>query len=369
MKNISIALSLACLLLNSCAKVPKIETAIRPVMVEKAQFVTKGPSLIFSGFSKSEKFIDRSFRVSGQILELPVRIGEKLKPGQIIARLDDHDYILELEKAQAAQNEALADARKAFAQYRRIRSLYESESASRDELDTARAAHEASKASVEKTTANLELAELNLSYTVIRAETCCCEISSKDAEVHENVAPGETVVTLSCGTKLEVEVAVPETQISNIKEGESVTVEFNAISNQVFQGIVHEVGPSASGGTTFPVTIKLEDAHEKLRSGMAAKVIIYTELEEKEPVIMVPIQSVADDDSGSFVFLYEPSGDQLGEAIKQHVTVGPMRPNGFVILSGVSKGDLVITAGLRFLHNKQKVKLVRNDFKPFKERL
>lgn len=355
--------------LNSCAKIPKPKTPVRPVMVEKVSLVTQGPPLIFSGFSKSEKFINRSFRVSGQIIDLPVRIGQKLKPGDLIARLDDHDYILEFEKARAAHNEALADARQALAQYRRIRSLYESESASRDELDTARAAHEASKAGVEKTTAGVEIAEQNLSYTVLRAENCCCEIAAKDAEVHENISPGETVVTLACGTQLEVEIAVPETQIAILKENQKVSVVFNTLPGEVFEGIIHEVGPSASGGTTFPVTVKLLKTPEYLRSGMAAKVIIETKLKNNRPVIIVPIESVGEDQIGHFVYIFEPIDSQRGVAIKHYVTIGDMWPSGFVIKEGLSPKQLVITAGLRFLHDKQNVKLIEKDFKPFKERL
>lgn len=341
---------------SSCEKIPKQTQPIRPVITETVEYTTSGPPLIFSGFSKSEKMINISFRVKGLIEKLPIRVGEKLEEGQLIAKLDDRDYVLELQRSKAALEEALADARKSSAQYKRIKVLYESESASRDELDTARAAHEAAKAAVEKAQSMVHLAEQQLSYTTIRAEGSSCEVSSKEAEINENVEAGQTVATLSCGSKLEVEIAVPENLISLIQEGEIADVTFNVMPEIKFRGTVSEVGVQSSGGTTFPVTVVLEDSHAQLRSGMAVKAMIFTK-EKHEPAILVPIIAVGKEEGKNFVYIFEGENG-VGVAKKRFVKIGQIRPGNFTIESGLKPGEKVIVAGLRFLQDGRKVKLL-----------
>ncbi|MCH9631198.1 MAG: Efflux pump periplasmic linker BepF [Chlamydiia bacterium] len=341
----------------SCEKIPKQSHPIRPVITETVKYTTSGPPLVFSGFSKSEKMINLSFRVKGLIEKLPIKVGEKLEKGQLIAKLDDHDYILELQRSNAALEEALADARKSSAQYKRIKALYESESASRDELDTARAAHEAAKAAVEKAESMVELAEQQLSYTTLIAEGTNCEVSSKKSEINENVDAGQVIATLACGRKLEVEIAVPENFIAQINENDHVDVHFNALSGMTFHGYVSEVGVQASGGTTFPVTVVLHDRHDELRSGMAVKAVVYTENKDKKPIILVPIEAVGKENGHNFVYVYE-GDEELGTVKRKQVTIGQLRPGGFTISSGLEPGEKVIVAGLRFLQDGKKVRLL-----------
>lgn len=349
-----------CLTLVSCTKKPEPELVIRPVMTQTVVYEKEGPPLIFSGFSKSEKFIDVSFRVGGLIEEFPIKVGEKLYPGQLIAQLDEKDFQLEMQKAKSALDEAQADSRKATAQYKRIKVLYESESASRDELDTARAAHEAGKAGVIRATSSLDLKKKDLLYTTLLAERDDCEVTSKVAEVGENVTAGQTIATLSCGRILEVEIAVSETEITKIYTGQKVLIFFNALPGNEFTGKVTEVSVTSEAGTTFPVTVTLDNYHELLRSGMAVKVVIPSSAPSEEPIILVPAVAVGEEASHNYVYVFKATGDGIGVAKKRRVTVGGLRPNGFIITSGLEEGDEVITAGLRYLQDGREVKLLKN---------
>lgn len=346
--------------LTGCTKKPEIEEEVRPVLTEKVEYYTGRPSLIFSGFSKSEKFISVSFRVGGLIAELPIKVGDRLKRGDLIAKLDETDFFLHVQRAEAALEEAHALLRKSSAQYKRIKTLYESESASRDELDTARAAFESAKAGVEQAESELDLSRKELSYTVLRAEQDHCEVAEKEAEINENVEPGETIATLTCGNILEVEIAVPESDIARIQQGEVVEVYFNTLPGEMFQGIIREVGVAASEGATFPVTIGLFDQDDRLRSGMAVKAIIPQPQLRDQNMIVVPLEAVAEDQKGNYVYVFEEEGDDIGIAHKVYVKIGELVPQGIVITSGLKPDQEIIIAGLRFLTDGKKVKRLKD---------
>lgn len=352
-------LSLLALLLLGCTKKMPDKQIIRPVMIETIHSVDEFPPMYFSGFTKAEKFLNVSFRVPGLIQKLPIYVGDHLNEGALIASIDPTDYQITLEEKQAALDAAESEARKARSQYKRIKSLYESESVSRDELDQARAANEGAKANVDQALAFVELAKKNLSYTKIYSQYPNAEVVSKEAEINENVKEGEQIATLTYGDRLEVEVAIPETEIVGIRRGKSVEVIVNAIPSKIYRATIKEVGVSSLGGTTFPVTVLFDQVLPEIRSGMAARVIIYDPVQPK--LIFAPLEAVGEDQDGQFVFLFEPTGDDFGTVKKQTVKVGEIRPNGFTILAGLKEGDEVITAGLRYLKSGMKVRRLKKE--------
>ena len=343
------------LLVCSCEKKQEEEETLRYVVVEDVTSTIEVPSQYFSGFSKAEKEIEISFRVSGQIETLPIKVGDRIQKGQILAKLDDHDYQLEYKEAESKLQEALAEKRRASSHYKRIKILYESDSASRNELDTARADYESSVANVEKAMATQDLAKKQLSYTTIYADKNYCEVSEKRAEIFENVDIGQTVAVLSCGRKYEVEIAVPETSIAEISVGEQMDIVFNALPDATFSGKVTEVGVVSDGGTAYPVTIALDQYSPQLRAGMAAKAIIYGK-EVQEPALVVPFEAVGEDKQGHYVYLFKPDANEEGIAVRQSVEVGDIIPGGFQIRSGLKEGDLIIVKGLRFIRDGKRVK-------------
>ena len=360
MHKLFVFISISALFLVGCAKKKDAPDAIRPVLTETLETYRDQPPLIFSGFSKSQKFINVSFRVGGLIEELPIKVGDRLYQGDLIARLDEEDFLLRVQKADAALEEALAEMRKSSAQYKRIKTLYESESASRDELDKARAAYESAKANVEQSDSELDLAKKDLSYTVLRADQNSCEVSEKYVEINENVEAGEPVATLTCGDTLEVEVAVPESEIAAIMQGDIVDVRFNTLPDEVFQGVVLEVGVSSSEGATFPVTVSLFDQDDRLRSGMAVKVFFPRPKIDEQGLLIVPIEAVDQDERGHFVYLFEEEKKEVGIARKTYVEIGDLLPQGIVIRAGLKPKQEIIIAGLRYLVDGKKVRRLKD---------
>jgi RND family efflux transporter MFP subunit len=159
-------------------------------------------------------------------------------------------------------------------------------------------------------------------------------------------------------SELEVEVSVPEGMITSIREGDEAIARFDALPDQDFAATVTEVGVSATGGaTTYPVTVSLAENPEAVRPGMAATVNFQFESQGGPDVILVPAHAVSEDAAGRFVYVVEPTGDGLGIARRREVVVGEISDLGLEILSGLSNGDLLVTAGVSRIRDGLEVKV------------
>jgi RND family efflux transporter MFP subunit len=329
---------------------PPLET-LRPVRTQQV-FSTGGVRVrAFSGVARSGTESKLSFRVAGAIVELPVRVGDSVGVGQLIARLDAEDYRLGVREAEAGLAQARAQAQNAESSYERVRDLYEADNASRADLDAALASFQSTEASVRASEQRLQLARQQLSYTRLTAPTAGA-VAAVPMEVNENVQAGQVVIYLNSGTDLEVEVGVPGVLISQVTEGDITEVTFDALPDRTFQATVSEVGVAATGtATTYPVTVVLEDADPDLRSGMAADVAFRFESGEGHELFIVPSVAVGEDRNGRFVYVVEPedgpgAGAGVGVIRRRPVRVGEMTTQGFEILEGLTDGEHVVVAGV-----------------------
>ena len=336
------------------------EIPLRPVKSITVSAANAERERDFSGTSKSSQEARLSFKVGGSIQNLAVNVGDLIKPGDIIAELDPIPY--ELQAQQARANLASSDAakRNAEANYQRLRNLYENNNASRNELDSARANAESTDAQVKANQKALEIAELNVEYTKLIANNDC-SIASVSVEVNENVSAGREVVRANCGSTLEVEIAVPGSLIQGIIQNTLAEITFTSIPDQTFSGRVTEVGVAATGGgNTFPVTVRIDNEHPDLRSGLAANIRITTQAgaNQNGNLIIVPSHTVIEDSQGRHVFLLD-SGTEEGVGIvrRQAVEIGELTSAGLEIKSGLTDGDQLITAGLTVVNDGMKVKI------------
>lgn len=342
---------------------PKPEL-LRPVRSQTVFFSNAEQVRTFSGVAKAGLEANLSFKVSGTVSQLHVKVGDRIKKNQLLAELDPRDFRLEVQRAEASLASAQAEARNARAEYARVRALYENRNASRNDLDQARAAAESSKAQVQSKQNSLELSRLQLNYTRLLAPVNC-SVASVPSEVNENVQAGETVVEVVCGARLEVVVAVPEIFIAKITKDMPVGVKFDAIMEAQFPARVTKVGVSTGRmATTFPVTVQLDTQVPGFRSGLAAEVRFTFEGKKGEPRILVPPVAVGEDQDGSFVYLLENQGDGTGIVRRQSVTIGELSPEGLEIVDGLSDGANIVTGGVRRLHDGQPVRLMNSSSQP-----
>lgn len=346
----------AILLLTACEN-PTPTEVIRPVNVETVKSPEEMRMRTFSGTAKASEESVLSFRVSGEIIDIPVDVGTVIDRGQVLAQLDPLDYQLAVEGAAAELARTQARERNARANYDRVRQLYETRTASKTDLDNARADAEATKAQMVSKERDLALAQRQLDYTTLEAGTDG-SIAEKLAEVKENVQPNQPVLKMVSGTQPEIDIQVPETMIGYITPGMLAVVKFGALDGQVLQAQVIKIGVATTGATTtFPVTLLVTDAERKVRSGMTAQVVF---LAPGKASVRVPSVAVEADLEGSYVFLVEND-----VVVRQPVEVGELLGDEIEILSGLQGGEQVVVAGLKSLNAGQKVSIYKG--KPFGE--
>ena len=341
-----------------CADQAPEQEVLRPVRSETITLSGGSRARSFSGMARAGQETDLSFRVPGRIEGLYVEVGDTVEAGKVIAQLERNDFEIAAGQARANLAEESARSRNAKADLERIRSLYESDNASKNDLDAALAQAQAAEAQVEASTQALEGAERQLAYTSLRAPVGGA-IASVPVEVNENVVQGQLVVKMTSGSRPEVEVAIPGVLIAQIREGQAVEVTLDALPGRTFDAVVTEVGVSSTvTATTFPVTVRLEGANRDVRSGMAANVAFRFEDDNPEH-IYVPSHAVGADRDGKFVFVLDPTEETgVGHVRRTAVEVGDFTTDGLQILSGVKSGDRVVTAGVRRLTDGQSVKLL-----------
>ncbi len=354
-------------LLVACGtEVPEAEPVIRPVRYQEVVSTGARQQRLFSGTARAGVESELSFRVAGTVVSVSVSVGDRVRQGQEIARVDPTDAQLQVQEAEAGLVQARALERQAAADFDVIRGLYENENASKLDLDGARAQAESTAAQVELVQRRLDLARRQLSYTRLLAPVTGA-IASVPVEVNENVSAGQPVAMLTSGLRPEVEVAMPGVLISQISEGDTAEVSFDALPGVRSPAVITEVGVAATGaGATFPVTVQLTEPDSAVRPGMSATVAFQFEAGDDRERIFVPPVAVGEDREGRYVFVLdtgdvEATSDAVVTAKRRAVSVGELGPDGIEVLDGLADGELLVTAGVRRIQDGQQVKLLSKD--------
>lgn len=328
---------------------------LRPVRYEQVSEGGGDEVRAFSGIARAGMESTLSFKVPGTVARLPVKVGDEVARGTLIAAIDPKDFQLQLENAEAAVERAKAEARNAEASYGRVRGMYEDNNASKRDLDAARAASESASAQVKTIESQLELARRQLAYTRLAAPNTC-RVAAVYADENENVGAGQKVALVTCGDEIELAVSVPDAHIAHIKAGSRATVRFDALPGRVFQAKVSEVGVAATGGApTYPVSVTLLATDPAIRPGMAGEARI--RMTGIESHIRIPSAAVGEDREGRFVYVLADQGDGTAVATRRSVTLGALAEDGIAITSGLTPGELVVTAGVSRITDGQKVRL------------
>jgi RND family efflux transporter MFP subunit len=336
---------IAVVALLACEESENVEPVVRPVRYQVAYSTGGSRVRSFSGTARAGVESRISFKVPGTVRRVAVEVGDSVRAGQLLAELEDEDYRLQVQRADAGLAQARAQARNAEADYARARQLYENANLSLAELDAARTASESAASSVNAYERELELARLQLRYARLPAPVAGA-VAAVNVEVNENVQVGQVIVLLASGSSLEVEVGVPGVLISGITESIDATVAFDALPGRTFSGIVTEVGVSATGpGMTFPVRVRLVETASDIRPGMAVEVGFLFESASQRVVYLLPSAAVGEDREGRFVFVVNPTEPGLGTIERRPVSVGELTAEGLEVIEGLNDGDRVVTAG------------------------
>ena len=352
-----LAISIGLLVLSCAEEQKQTEQALRPVKFEEVGYLGGEKLRAFTGTARTDKIINLSFRSAGIITQFDLKLGQIVKKGDLLAKLDNVQSRLAYEQSITQLNSAASQVNTAKLSLNRVRTLYEKGSSSLSDFEAAKNSFKNAEESYKSAKRGVEIQQEQINYGYIYASEDGT-IASVSAEIDENIQAGQVVAILNSGTDMEISLGIPESVINGVNTEMGVTVTFSAIPGQTFAGKVTEVSPAVDSNTaTYPVTIVGVDPSEDIKSGMAASVAFdFGTGGVKNDQLVVPTQAIGEDSEGRFVFLIEENGDAI-TVKKQRVTIGKLSAEGFEIASGLSKGQKIATAGLQTLLDGQKIKL------------
>ena len=346
------------LFLISCGEKEKEEVApVRFVKYEKTAYLGGDQLRTFSGTAKTEKVVNLSFRNTGIITELNMKLGQKVKKGELLGRLDNVSSRLNYESSIEQMNSSESQMNTAKLNLNRVRKLYEKGSSALSDYEDAKNSYRTSVNSFESSKRSVAIQKDQIQFGYLYAPEDGA-IASVTAEVDENVTPGQAIGVLNAGTAIEISLGLPESVINSVKKDMNVKVTFSVLKGEEYKAVITEVAPALDRNTsTYPVTVMITDSDKRIKSGMAANVLFeFVDKTKRENVIVVPANAVGEDGTSRFVFLVE-GDDNKAYVKKQAIKIGNLTPEGFEVTEGLKIGQKVATAGLQILLDGQEVKL------------
>ncbi|MBV8507833.1 MAG: efflux RND transporter periplasmic adaptor subunit [Alphaproteobacteria bacterium] len=338
--------------MTACQKEEKAAAPnIRPVRTVTVEPSEAGETVSLTGEIKPRYEADIGFRVNGKILERPVDVGTQVKKGDLLARLDPQQYRQDFEVAKAEVAKADAEVTRSQAQEYRQRELLKNGHTTQVAYDQALKTFKTAQAQADAARAKQVQASENLGYTDLRADNDGV-ISAIGAEPGQVVSAGQMVVRLAQPGEREAVFNLAETTFKSPPKNPTVEVKLVSNPDIQTQGKVRYVSPQADPATrTFTVRISLPDAPPQMRLG--ANVIGSVTVNQGSS-ITIPGSALFQKDGKPAVWLV----DKDGIVQLKPITVQRYQGDSVVIGDGLSRGDVVVTAGVQKLLPGQKVALM-----------
>jgi RND family efflux transporter MFP subunit len=299
-----------------------------------------------------------SFEVSGLVQEIGVDRGDKVKDGQVLAVLDKKPFELNVESAKAALSRAqarLTEKKSGYDRERRIQSQ-DPGATTQKAVDQARAAYESTRQNVSYSRAQLDLARRDLAKTELRSPFDGV-VSDRHIEPFEEVSRGKPVLDLFVEGAMEVAVGVPENMIGDVHVGLRGEVRLPNRPDVVYHAVVSKVGSAATSANAFPVEANIQNVDVHIRPGMTAELALLFARHGEEAAYLVPLQSMAPSlpTDERYLYVFDPGSSTVRKTIvKGRGVIGDQ----VIITAGIEPGDLIVVAGVPFLRDGQKVKLM-----------
>jgi len=304
--------------------------------------------LTASGYVVAQREASVSSKGTGILVYLGVVEGDKVKKGQIIARLDDRDIVAQFDEAKSSLQLYNAQLKEVENNYNREKELFSRGLSSQQSLDKAETAYKSLLANVDIAAARIRAAEVALENMIIRAPFDGT-VLTKNAEVGEIVAPfgasttsRAAVVTIADMNSLMVETDVSESNIEKIEPGQDCEIVLDANPGKTYQGYVFKVVPTADRSkATVLVKVAFKNYDSSVLPEMSAKVSFLSkqniEDENQEPVLTAPLSAVENLDGKKIVYIVVDD-----KAVQKEITTGRLFGNYVEITSGLEDGEKII---------------------------
>lgn len=311
-----------------------------PVTVASAEVEARTwqPYLRATGSVEATQGVFVTTEVPGQVSEILFESGRKVEAGEIILQLDDSVDRADLDGLIAQHTLAKL-------QFERNRKLLKDRSVSRSDYDASRAQLDSAQATVDAKRATISKKKIRAPFSG--------QLGIVEVDPGEYLSPGARIVPLQALDPVYVDYALPERHFDQVRVGQSVKVEVQAYSGQVFEGVITAINPGIDPGTrSIRLRATLDNPGHLLRPGMFAEVL--TVLPARADILTLPRTAITYNPYGESVFIIqEKEGAQVVQ--RRRVKTGEVREGRVEIVEGLQAGDSVVAAGQVKLRNGQGV--------------
>ena len=332
------------------AALPSLEA--RPVRAITIEQGAEGEIVSLTGRVRAKDEAGLAFRLDGRMIERPVHVGDVLKPGQVVARLDPQipDNALRSAEANLASMEAvLAQARLTFG---RQQQLLKDGWTPRANFDEAQQKLLTAQAQVDSAKAQVRIASEQQSYTVLYADAPGA-VTATGAEPGEVVRAGQTIVQLARQGGRDAVFDVPEQLIRTGPRDPQVEIELGNDPQVKATGRVREVAPQSDSATrTFQVKVGIADPPDAMKLG---DTVVGRIKLSAPPGVEVPASALTETGGRPAVWVVDPQSKTVS---LRSVEVARYDQAEIVISKGLETGEFVVTAGVQTLRPGQKVRLL-----------
>ncbi len=324
---------------------------IRPVRTYTVDKRDAEGAFSLTGTVQAQTEVNLGFRIDGRVVERAVSIGDTVRKGQTVARLDPENEQSALQAAQAQLQGARARLEEARSNYNRLKGLVAERAISQASFEQSEAVFASAQSSVETAQSQVTLSQNRLSYTRLVAEVDGL-VTAVGAEPGEVVGAGRMVVQVALQGGRDAVFDVPA-QIKDMAPSNPRIRVALATDARIFaNGRVREVSPRADPVTgTFRVRVGLTDPPPTMRLGST---VVGRITAPSGTSMTIPASALVRAERQTSVWVVDPKTETV---VARPIEVTRFDPDRVVVAAGLNVGDVVVTAGVQALRAGQKVRL------------
>ncbi|MCZ8150964.1 MAG: efflux RND transporter periplasmic adaptor subunit [Rhodobacteraceae bacterium] len=328
------------------------ERPAQPVRVTPVAFDASARIARHTGTIRPRQEVALSFRLPGKIVARDVEVGDRVTAGQVIARLDDADTLLELELAQAEATASAIDLNRARADAARAATLFADGHIPKATFDRATSGEAEAAARADRAARALALAQNRLDYTQLRAEVDGIVIATP-GEAGQVVAAGQPIVAVAKGGAADVVFQLPEQDRALIGQA-TARAELWGDAAGSYALTLRDISPDVDpAGRTYRVRMAITAPDDRAAFGRTVTVDLL--LPAEAPTATLPLAAVLNDGSGAAVWRVDPTGARVDRIPVEVVAV----TESTVRLRGaLAEGDRVVSLGAHKIDPARPVRVV-----------
>ena len=329
------------------------ETESVPFVMVTQPNSTHNEQKSYAGDVQARQQTALAFRVGGQIVERYVDVGDQVKVGQVLAKLDVQDAQLQLNAANAQLENAQFAAKNAEDELKRFKQLLPINAVSRSQYDAVDNQYKSALSALKQAQSNYEVSRNQTGYNQLLANKNGV-ITARNIEVGQVIAAGQAAYQVAIAGDRDVVIGVPEQAIAEIKVGQTAWITLWSKPEDKFAAYVREISPAADQSRTFSVKVALREGNAAIQLGQSARVF-FNQLQHN--VLSVPLSSVSANDQQAYVWVVKK--DQTIHKVP--VSLGAYGRDSVPVLSGLNATDYVVIGGVHLLREKQKIQPIDRE--------